>query len=75
LIGDSTVSPAEHAHLFCEGLAQMPPSVFCWEPVDAYPLPPLRSPAARITFGSFNNAMKVSPKTVALWARVLKGGA
>ncbi|MGZ8158303.1 MAG: O-linked N-acetylglucosamine transferase family protein [Methylobacter sp.] len=29
LIGDATVSPAEHAHLFSEGLALLPDSVFC----------------------------------------------
>ena len=43
LIGDATVSPAEHAHLFSEGIAQLPGSVFCWAPVDAYPLPPPRA--------------------------------
>jgi len=71
LIGDATVSPIEHAHLFSEGLAQLPGSVFCWAPVDEYPLPPPRPQEAPLTFGSFNNAMKLSPKTVALWARVM----
>ena len=71
LIGDAIVSPAEHAHLFSEGIAQLPGSVFCWAPVDAYPLPPPRARAAPVTFGSFNNAMKLSPRTLALWARVL----
>lgn len=74
LVGDATVSPAEHAHLFCEGLAQLPNSVFCWAPVDDYPLPPPRSVHAPVVFGSFNNAMKLSPKTIALWARVLHAG-
>jgi predicted O-linked N-acetylglucosamine transferase (SPINDLY family) len=72
LIGDATVSPAEHAHLYSEGLAQLPHSVFCWAPVDAYPLPPPRTAAAPVVFGSFNNAMKLSPKTIALWAQVLR---
>jgi protein O-GlcNAc transferase len=71
LVGDATVSPAEHAHLFSEGIAQMPGSVFCWAPVDDYPLPAARPASAPVVFGSFNNAMKLSPKTVALWARVL----
>ncbi|MFM7264791.1 MAG: hypothetical protein ACKOZW_04195, partial [Cyanobium sp.] len=30
LIGDPVVAPAEHAHLFSEGIAQLPGSVFCW---------------------------------------------
>lgn len=72
LIGDAVVSPAEHAHLFSEGIAQLPSSVFCWAPVDDYPLPPPRPAAAPVVFGSFNNAMKLSPKTLALWARVLR---
>jgi predicted O-linked N-acetylglucosamine transferase (SPINDLY family) len=72
LIGDATVSPEEHAHLFSEGLAQLPDSVFCWAPVDNYPLPQPRPAEAPVMFGSFNNAMKLSPKTIALWARVLQ---
>ncbi len=40
LIGDAVVSPAEHQPLFSEGIAQLPGSVFCWSPVDDYPLPP-----------------------------------
>lgn len=72
LIGDATVSPASQAHLFSEGIAQMPNSVFCWSPVDTYPLPPPRPVDATLVFGSFNNAMKLSPKTIALWSRVLQ---
>lgn len=72
LIGDATVSPAGHAHLFSEGLAQLPDSVFCWASMDDYPLPPARARDAPVVFGSFNNAMKLSPRTVALWAQVLK---
>ncbi len=71
LIGDGTVSPAAHAHLFSEGIAQLPSSVFCWAPVDTYPLPKPRPPKAPLVFGSFNNAMKLSPTTLALWAKVL----
>ena len=72
LIGDATVSPAEHAHLFSEGIAQMPGSVFCWAPVDNYPLPTPRPANAPLVFGSFNNAMKLSPTTIGLWSRVLR---
>ena len=72
MIGDAIVSPAEHAHLFSEGIAQLPNSVFCWAPLDDYPLPPPRPAGAPVVFGSFNNAMKLSPRTIALWARVLR---
>ncbi len=72
IVGDATVTPAEHARLYSEGLAQLPGSVFCWAPVDSYPLPPPRPASTPVVFGSFNNAMKLSPKTLALWARVLQ---
>jgi predicted O-linked N-acetylglucosamine transferase (SPINDLY family) len=71
LVGDTVVSPAAHAPLYSEGLAQLPDSVFCWAPVDDYPLPAPRAPEAPLVFGSFNNAMKLSPQTIELWARVL----
>ncbi len=71
LIGDRSVTPAEHAALYSEGLAQLPHSVFCWAPVDAHPLPPARPPAGPVVFGSFNNAMKLTPSSIALWAAVL----
>lgn len=71
LIGDPIVTPVEQAHLFSEGLAQLPHSVFCWAPVDSYPLPPPRPESAPVIFGSFNNVMKLSPQTIRLWAKVL----
>ena len=71
LIGDAVVSPAEHADLFSEGIAQLPGSVFCWSPVDDYPLPPPRPADAPLVFGSFNNIMKLSPSTIALWSALL----
>jgi predicted O-linked N-acetylglucosamine transferase (SPINDLY family) len=72
LIGDAVVSPAEHAHLFSEGIAQLPGSVFCWRPVDDYPLPPARPTDAPLVLGSFNNIMKLSPRTIHLWAALLR---
>jgi predicted O-linked N-acetylglucosamine transferase (SPINDLY family) len=72
LIGDAHVSPAADAHLFSEGLAHLPGSVFCWTPPGDYPLPAARPPAAPFLFGSFNNAMKLTPRTVELWAAVLR---
>ena len=72
LIGDATVSPKEHAHLFSEGIAQLPGSVFCWSNDEIYPLPQPRAPDAPLVLGSFNNAMKLCPQTIALWANVLK---
>jgi hypothetical protein len=72
LIGDPEVSPAEHAHLFSEGIAQLPSPVFCWSPVDNYPLPPPRPEQAPLVFGSFNTLRKVSTRTLRLWAALLR---
>ncbi len=72
LIGDAVVSPLENADLFSEGLALLPDSVFCWAAIEQYPLPQSRPTEAAVVFGSFNNAMKLSPKTIALWAKVLQ---
>jgi predicted O-linked N-acetylglucosamine transferase (SPINDLY family) len=71
LIGDAVVSPAGHGHLFSEAIAQLPGSVFCWAPVDDYPLPPPRPLDAPLVFGSFNNVLKLSPTAIAMWAAVL----
>lgn len=71
LIGDSIVSPPEHEHLFTEQIARIDGSVFCWSPVDHYPLPNIRDDNAPVVFGSFNNALKLSPKTISLWAKVI----
>lgn len=72
LIGDSIVTPAAHAHLFSEKIAQLPDSVFCWAPIDHYPIPAPRPQQASIVFGSFNNVMKLSPTTINLWASILR---
>jgi predicted O-linked N-acetylglucosamine transferase (SPINDLY family) len=71
LIGDRWVSPAEHQGLFSEGLAQLPGCVFCWSPVDGYPLPFPRASDAPVVFGSFNNVMKLTPHTLRLWSQIL----
>ena len=71
LIGDRWVSPAEHHGLFSEGLAQLTGSVFCWSPVDVYPLPLPRPVDGPVVFGSFNNVMKLTPHTLRLWAQIL----
>jgi len=72
IIADDVAVPEAHAHLCSERVARLPDSVFCWAPMDDYPLPAPRPAAAPVVFGSFNKAMKISPRTVALWAEVLQ---
>jgi protein O-GlcNAc transferase len=52
----------------------LPDTVFCWAPVDDDPLPARRPPAepGEVVLGSFNNALKLVPRTLDLWARVMQ---
>ena len=74
LIADSVVAPPESDPLFSERLLRMPHTVFCYHPEADYPYPDYdeRHTTRPLTFGSFNNAPKLTPRTIALWARVLK---
>jgi protein O-GlcNAc transferase len=58
---------------FSEHLFRLPSGFIAYRPLDDAP-PVASAPAERtgtLTFGSFNNAAKISDATVALWARVL----
>jgi protein O-GlcNAc transferase len=73
-IVDSVTDPPG-AEAFCsERLIRLPRCYVCYQPDrDAGPVMPL--PARRsghVTFGSFNNLIKVTPQVTALWARVLR---
>ena len=57
-----------------EQLVRLPKGFLCFPDLlnlDAAPPGP-RDPAAPVTFGSFNQVAKMSPQTIALWARILK---
>lgn len=76
IIGDPTVTPAEHAAHFSEHIAQMP---HCYQPNDRLrPLPESvqRSeaglPEHGIVFCNFNQAMKFNPREFALWCNLLQ---
>jgi len=74
LIGDAVVTPPEEDALCSERVARLPGVVFCFAPETDYPLPNWDAPeflARPITFGSFNNVRKLTPRKLALWARVL----
>jgi len=74
LIADSIVAPPGSDALFSERVLHMPHTVFCYHPEPDYPYPVYgdRHATRPLTFGSFNNAPKLTPRTIALWARVLK---
>jgi protein O-GlcNAc transferase len=66
--------PGQTDKLHTERLVRLPRSFFCYQPAeDAGPLTPLPA-AARgfITFGSFNNFAKVTPRVIEAWWRILE---
>lgn len=71
LIGDRVVSPPEHQNLFSESVLRIDGSVFCWAPIDYYPLPQNRSQDSIIMFGSFNNTLKLTAQCISVWSKIL----
>jgi len=74
LIGDPVVTPPEGDHLCSERVMRLPNTVFCFAPEVEYPLPNFAevSRGRPLTFGSFNTITKLTPRTIRLWADVLK---
>ena len=74
LIGDPVVTPPAADHLCSERVMRLPNTVFCFAPEADYPLPDFENLARGrpLTFGSFNNIPKLTPRTIRLWADVLK---
>jgi len=73
LLADQVVVPPEHDALCTERVHRLPNTVFCYAPEVSYPYPLYGAAQALrpLTFGSFNNVPKLTPHTIALWAKVL----
>ena len=69
---DSITDPPGSEHLCTERLLRLDPCFLCYSPPQEAPEPALPEADAPITFGSFNNAAKIGPTSIELWARVLK---
>ncbi len=56
-----------------ETLARMPESFLCFGRFEDQPVAPAPPSAAQgtVTFGSFNNIRKITPRVVALWSQIL----
>lgn len=71
---DSLLDPQGSQEFHVEELVHLPGGVHCYTPPEsAPPVAPL--PAKRkgyVTFGSFNNNMKINSHVVSLWAQVLQ---
>ncbi|HXW23410.1 MAG TPA: tetratricopeptide repeat protein, partial [Xanthobacteraceae bacterium] len=65
--------PGDADALNSERLVRLEPGFLCYRaPEDAGAVAPLPARAnGHVTFGSFNNVAKLSPATIALWARLL----
>lgn len=73
LLADPVVVPPAHDGLCTERVHRLPNTVFCYAPEADYPYPMYDAAKAwrPLTFGSFNNVPKLTPRTIALWAQVL----
>jgi predicted O-linked N-acetylglucosamine transferase (SPINDLY family) len=69
---DSITDPPGSEHLCTERLLRLDPCFLCYSPPSEAPEPSMPATDAPITFGSFNNAAKIGPASIELWARVLK---
>lgn len=73
LIADPWTLPETEERYFTEKIWRLPETYLCFTPPDAdekvAPLPALSN--GYITFGCFNNLIKMNDAVVALWARVL----
>jgi protein O-GlcNAc transferase len=73
MLGDAVVTPVGCESLYSEQVLRLPGAVFCYAPEESYPFPVYDAQAALrpLTFGSFNNVPKLTPRTLKLWARIL----
>lgn len=73
-ITDALADPPGAERFHTERLARLPDGFLCYEPpLSEAPevAPPPALTRAHVTFGSFNNPLKMSPATVAAWAAIL----
>ena len=72
-ITDAIADPPGYERYHVEKLLRLPDGFLCYEPrADAPAIGPLpASTRGTITFGSFNNILKVTPATMRCWAAVL----
>ena len=74
IVGDAVVTPKGCESLYSEQVLRLPGTVFCFAPEEDYAYPKFKAADAKrtLTFGSFNNVPKLTPRTLQLWARVLE---
>ena len=68
---DSVTDPVGTEARCSERLVRLDPCFLCYTPPDEAPEPRMPAADAPITFGSFNNASKIGPRTARAWSRAL----
>lgn len=74
LLTDPLMTPPELQRDYVERLLPIPSGHFVYYPPPRFHVPVAPPPAllaGHVTFGSFNNSSKITPRCIALWARVL----
>ena len=74
-ISDNWQTPPGSDKFFVERLARLPDAWACVAPLDDAPeiTPPSAVGPEAVTFGCFNNLIKINAEVIALWARLLGG--
>jgi predicted O-linked N-acetylglucosamine transferase (SPINDLY family) len=72
LVDEMTDPTAEADALATEKLLRFSPCAWAYEPPKDAPAPSMPDASAPITFGSFNNFLKVSVETLSAWAQLLE---
>lgn len=73
LISDNVETPRNSDELYTEKLIRMPGDYICFEP-PSYALEPSQLPAiskGHITFGCFNNPMKINSLLIKQWSKIM----
>ncbi|MFM8363629.1 MAG: tetratricopeptide repeat protein [Verrucomicrobiota bacterium] len=71
LVDETTDPSGEADELATEKLVRFSPCAWTWDPPANTPEPAMPDASAPITFGSFNNFLKVTDETLAAWAEIL----
>jgi predicted O-linked N-acetylglucosamine transferase (SPINDLY family) len=74
IVADPVLAPEGSEVLFSERVQRLPHALHCFVPEQNVPYPDYTSVHAErpFTFGCFSDALKFTPRTLGLWARVLQ---
>lgn len=71
---DQFTDPLNEAEQYStEKLIRFSSCAWIYEPVASAPTPSMPPATASVTFGSFNNFLKVTDETLSVWAKILEG--